>query len=488
MNEKEQKKTARIYALADKAERDPKINAFSADARENESFYLGNQWGEGEAPGITRPVFNVVGRVCDYRISTLCQKNYGICYSVDGAPPIYSGKEAVQSAIDALNRHIRYTADKETLDSLIFSMVRDAVIYGSGMLYTYWDANAVTGQSYKGMWRTVPIDPACVYPADPKDGGIDSQEYFILTGRELASCLREEAERSGRRGEDLRRIQPDNVGDGKCTVYILLEKQSGKVSSAKVAQRVLISETATPLTHYPIAHFRPNAKRDSFYGESLVKAMIPNQRYINRSYCMLMKHMQDTAFSKVVYDSTKIPNWTSEPGAVIAAHGGDLKGSVEIVGCGQLAEGYRELSEQVMQATKELYGATEAALGNVDPDNTSAIIAVRDAAAGLLRGNMICLSAALEAQARIWADMMISYYGKGRHIRRDTGDWISGIDFTVIKDALLTCRIEITDLDRFGTSVTLEILNRLLDHDAITPKEYIERLPEGIIPNKESLC
>ena len=37
-----------------------------------------------------------------------------------------------------------------------------------------------------------------------------------------------------------------------------------------------------------------------------------------------MKHMIDTAFSKVIYDKTRIPEWTNEVGEAIGVAGGDL--------------------------------------------------------------------------------------------------------------------------------------------------------------------
>ena len=107
--------------------------------------------------------------------------------------------------------------------------------------------------------------------------------------------------------------------------------------------------------------------------------MIPNQDFINRAYAMVMKHMTDTAFSKVIYDKTKIPEWSNKVGEAIAAvGGGNMADAVSVVGVGQLQNGYMEVISKAVEMTKELCGATESALGNVVPTNTSAILALQE--------------------------------------------------------------------------------------------------------------
>ncbi len=489
MKENKKETIETILAQYEAAESNPYFTDFCARARENEAFYLGKQWKSGEAAGLTKPVFNLIGRICDYKISTVCQKNYTVSYTLEGAPPAIKRDKKLAAAVEALDSHLKYRMDKEALERLLFSAVRDAMLYGSGVLYTYWDSETETGQSYKGSFKTVPLDPTSLFPADPTLADVQSQEYFLISGRELASRLREEAKLSGASEDDLAKIIPDEEEDGKCKYILKFEKIGGQVGFTKVASGVIIKQGSTGLSRYPFAVYSPTEKRNSFFGEPAVSAMIPNQQYVNRSYCMLMKHMQDAAFSKVIYDKTKIPEWDGKPGSVIAAHsgGGSLADAVSVISPGSLSDGYRELSDRVIEATKELYGATDVALGNVDPENTSAIIAAREAASGQLKGSIICLTSMLEEQARIWADAVITYYGRGRCIPLADGSWTSGVEFARIKQSLLTCRITVADLDRFGTSTTLSVLDKLLDCGAITPKQYIERLPDGILPEKEAL-
>ena len=65
----------------------------------------------------------------------------------------------------------------------------------------------------------------------------------------------------------------------------------------------------------------------------------------------------------------------------------------------------------MMTDTAELMGASEAALGTVNPDNTSAIIAVQNATAAPLELTKMEFYRFTEDWARIFLDMMGAHYG-----------------------------------------------------------------------------
>lgn len=486
MNEKEMKAVRGIIEAREALEGDPMLISHAAACKRNEEFYLGHQWREGEGGELTKPVFNLIRRISDYVISTLCAKEYSISYSLDGLPPEIARDGRLRSAVDTLTRHIGNVYDREKLEKLLYDVVKDAVICGSGVFYTYWDAGRETGDAHTGGICTQAIDPACIYPADPRNGDVQTQEFFIIkTGRSVEAVKREAAAR-GVGKQDLGRISADG---GRAEVTLMLYRgDDGRIYYRKESCEVLIAEGCTGLTLYPIAVFTPTAKKNSFFGEPLVTGMIPNQQYVNRAYCMLMKHMQDTAFSKVIYDKTRIPEWTGEPGIAIGAHGGgNLADAVAVVGCGDLSDGYAELSREVIELTRELHGATDAALGNVDPKNSSAILAAKESAISILRGSVSLLASAIEDQARIWADVICTRYGRGRFIPLGGGEGTREIDFGAVRQALLSCRVEISDEGKYGTAVSLSVLDRLLECGAITVAQYLTRLPRGIIPKREEL-
>ncbi len=69
-------------------------------------------------------------------------------------------------------------------------------------------------------------------------------------------------------------------------------------------------------------------------------------------------------------------------------------------------------------------GANDAALGDVRPDNTSAIIAVREAATMPMQSVQNRFCSFIEDVARVWADMWVSMYGKRQlKIEDENGIW-----------------------------------------------------------------
>ena len=484
MNEHEKRLLESLLAF--KEERLSGGEAFSSECKEYEGFYLGDQW-KGEEQGGAKPVFNLIKRICDYVISTLASKEFSLAYTSDGAPLHIRKNESFIRAIETLTRHVSYKYDKEALERLIFSLVRDAVIYGTGVLYTRWDTSVPASDGFFGDAVTEVIEPYRIFPADMCEPDVEKQSRFLIKGKSSVTALSGEALLHGR--EVRKKLLEANGGEEEAQFTLMLyrDEKTRSICFAKECAGILISYGDSGLSRYPIATFSPIPVRGSFFGRSYVKGIIPNQKYVNTSYALLMKHMQDTAFSKVIYDKSRIPEWTSEPGIAIGAHGGgNLSDCVSVVGCGKLEDGYLELTKEIAEKTKELYGATETALGNVEPTNTSAIMAVKEAAEGQLRGCVILLVAALESQAKIWADVVCTYYGDGRKVGV-SGKEEEHIALSRLRTHLPSCKISVNDRSRFGSSVALDVLNKLLEQKAISPSEYIKRLPDGIIEDKDSL-
>ena len=205
---------------------------------------------------------------------------------------------------------------------------------------------------------------------------------------------------------------------------------------------------------------------------------------------MAMKHMTDTAFSKVVYDKTKIPEWTNRVGEAIAVvGGGSVADCVSIVGNGKMQEDYLTLLDTTIAYTKELCGATDTALGTTPPTNTSAILAMQEASRvplQLIRENYC---QCIEDLANIWADMICAYFPSERMIPYvDGGKVVSDrADMELLCRAILEAHVEVTDPAGISVAANQAVLDKLLEGGFITVSEYLERLPEGVVPMREAL-
>ena len=203
-----------------------------------------------------------------------------------------------------------------------------------------------------------------------------------------------------------------------------------------------------------------------------------------------MKHMADTAFSKVVYDKTRIPEWTNAVGEAIAAiGGGNIADAVSVIGVGKMQDGYIDLLSNTVDTTKDLMGATESALGAEKANNTSAILALQETSRIPLYQVRSALHKCIEDLANIWADMMYAYYPAERLFVSLNGGEPSAyaMDLSLLKNLLPSAKVDISEISRYSTSSAQNLLDKLLEKGHITPAEYLRRIPAGIIPEKDEL-
>lgn len=464
--------------------------------RTNERFYRGDQWKGISNYDLPRPVFNIVRRIADYLICNVAADDLTVTYTDENLPYITDPREAalISEGVAALNGNAAYRWKHEKIASLIYRIITDAALSGDGVVYCWWDPDRGAG----GDIVTEAIDNVNLFVADMNRACIQEQEYIILSGRASVRSLRAEARRAGVPERDIARIQPDGQspdsgfcelegeGDEKTTYLIRFWRENGYVRFEKSTRECVIRRVSTPCRLYPVAYFNWYPTKNCFHGTSPVSGMIPNQKYINRAYAMVMKHMTDTAFSKVIYDRTRIPEWTNEVGEAIgAAGGGNMADAVAVVGTGRLEEGFLDLISNAMTTTKELAGATETALGNIAPNNASAIIALREGATVALEQVRSSLYRCVEDMANIWADMTCAFCPDERLLR--TSDGVTAADIAALRRSLIRARIDAAESAHYSAAGAQAVLDRLLDGGHITFEEYLDRLPDGILPGRSAL-
>ncbi len=474
---------------------------------ENERFYRGDQW-SGNMGNLPTPVFNIVKRITDYLCGAVGENSVSVLYTDETMPirPDSARAQKIRQGVELLNRIAAYRFEKCKMESLLCRALWDAALTGDAVLYTYWDPTQPTGQAYSGDFVTELVDNVNFFVADVNSTDIQKQEYVILAGRAPVDALRREAQLAGCSPEAVASICADEgqemAGDysryentdnqAQKATYLLkfYRREDGCVSFEKSTKEVLIRRADTSMHHYPIAYFSWDPVKNSFHGNAPVSGMIDNQKYLNRAYAMVMKHMMDTAFSKVIYDKKLIPEWTNEVGQAIGiVSGGNVEGAVTTVGVGQLQSEYLDVIRMTEERTRLLYGATDTAMGESIPQNNSALQAMREASLVPLERVKRNLYQCVEDLAIIWAEMMCEYYTDGRMVLySDTdGTHTATFDFSCLKDALLLAKVEVGTASRYGHASLCTLLDRLLEGGHITFEEYLQRLPDGVLPDRKSL-
>lgn len=476
--------------------------------RKNERFYRGDQWQYGEGKDLPRPVFNIIHRVMNYLICSVASSNVSLRFTDENLPFAKSEAESevIRKGVEVMSQNAAYRWHKDGMDRKMLRLLTDAAITGDGAVYCYWDSSVRTPQEFDGDITTELIDNVNIFPADVNRADIQSQEYIILAGRTSVHALCREARAAGVSEEEIKKIIPDNEQDiqsgdmaryelegdeeAKATYIIKFWREDGKVVFEKSTRDCVIRRGQTDCRLYPIAYLNWIPRKNSFHGESPISSLIPNQKFINRAYAMVMKHMTDTAFSKIVYDKSKIPEWSNEVGEAIAAFGGgNVADSVSVVGVGEMQAGYMELIESAVNLTKELMGATDSALGNLEANNTSAILALQETSRIPLEQIRSAYYRLIEDIANIWADMMCAYYPSDRLLPCYSRGELSAqkIEFSAIKNDVLCAEAEISELSRFSSVSVQNMLDKLLDGGYIGADEYVKRLPLGAVIDRDGL-
>lgn len=480
---------------------------FYETVRKNERFYRGNQW-YGDSSDLPHPVFNLVRRIVDYLVGAVLPGDISIRYTDERFPFLDHAalRQSVQEGISLLEKNAAYRWKQGHMTELVNRALLNAALTGDGVFFCWWDDKKDCGQPFLGDIRTDLIDSSDLFVADVNSTDLQTQEYIILSGRSPVSSLRLEAANAGLSTDEIEKI----VGDGntsalnadadyssfdmdgaeKATYLIKFFRDNGEVVFEKSTKDCVIRRIHTGLSLYPVAYFNWTPTKKSFHGTAPITDMIPNQIYINTAYAMMMKHMRDTAFSKIIYDKSRIPEWSNEVGEAIAAMGGgSVADAVSVVGVGKMQEGYLSLINNVIENTKSMMGATEAALGDERANNTSAILALQEASHIALNGVNARLCRCIAELASIWADMLCTYCPAERLIPFEDANGLRAerISYSTLKSELLRACAETSHTNLYAPSSSVATLNQLLESGHIDMEQYLKFLPAGALANRDLL-
>lgn len=434
---------------------------------------------------------------------------------------IIPSNEEVTLIMSALSDYFRVTAERVKFNDKCEQALRNAFISGTGIIYTYWDDKVKTGL-YADENRTTPIvgDIGCevldvenVYFGDPNLTDIQSQPYILVAQRKSVAELKREAKHNRRPQYEIDQIKPDNetgyeagqISENepseskKATVITKFWKKWDDDGSDYTLKAIKVCENAVirpewdvGIRLYPFASFLWERRRNCAYGESEITYLIPNQIAINRMmtasvWAVMMMGMPMLVVNSDVVDAGSL---TNDPGQIISVNGGyeDVHGAMSYLNPPNFSPSFIQNVNTIIGNTLQQSGANDAALGDMRPENTSAIAMLREAATMPLQQTKNRYYSFIEDIARIWAEFWIMKYGKRSiKVEDDTGTWYLPFDGERYRDLLISTRIDVGASGLWSEAQSTITLGNLLDRQIITPIQYLQRLPKGIIPQLEKL-
>ncbi|MEE0775577.1 MAG: hypothetical protein U0M15_00755 [Bacillota bacterium] len=496
----------------------------------NRNFYCGNQWEGLDTEGLKPVVLNFIRPTVQIKAASIMSEDIAMTvrpYGIPGATSEVMEKEAA-ILTDELNR----LWEKRKGTTKTRRILTSCPVDGDGCWHMFWDPTAPVATVSQEMLdslnsgtlddigsdkngNTVSADAVgsigaegdldfeqilntrCFF-GNTSDPDVQSQPWILIASREFTATLKKRAE--GEKGVDIDDIKGgsddyfDDEQEDRTTLFTLYyrDEDTDTIWSMESTADVLIKEaTDTGLHCYPIAWLNWEERLNSYHGYSAVSELVQNQLAVNVLATMSVASVSRAAFPTIIYRKDLLPNgWDNGVGSAIGVNGfvENVNQVAHVVEGANYGYQVDKLMEYLISTTNTLNGATDATLGNVNPENTSAIIAAQKAATTPLELHRRNLYQFIEDWARIAIDFMATYYGV-RPVavfnQTTNEEEILEFDFSTINTAALDIKIDIGGSSYWSELTEVKTLDNLFLKEMISGIDYIDLMPENLMPHKQ---
>ncbi len=452
-------------------------------------FFEGDQWNGIKNADSSLPFYNVIRPVVNYKKARIAMNTKTITFSLEEEDPA--------GVMDAINKQMKEAWEFGKMDDRCWEMVENAMVGGDAFLY--FPEGGIFNQEEKlcrckerRRFSRV-LDGCHVFLGDEEEPELQNQPYIIIEERKLVDQVRREAKENGIPEDEINNILSDERSEAdistseaikadRSTQYVTgilyLERVKEGIRFCRAVKDLIYQpfKVINGLQYYPLVSYTVNRQKGTARGIGEVLPMIPNQIEINKTLVRRSEAIKTAAFPKLVYNERFIQNAgdLATAGAAIAINGDmNLRSVLDEVGYLQpsfISAEATNFENELISVTKELAGAGDAALGNINPEQASgaAITAVQDQADVPLNREVSAFHQMVEDVAIVWYHLIMVYNPHG----------YKGTKSKVSRDVLerLCPKIEINVSSTIPDTVTSRVntLYNLLDRQFITFEEFIE--------------
>lgn len=454
----------------------------------NQNFYLGKQWEGVNAPDIEKPVINIVKQAVDYFVSMLVSDDIAVtCDLPDGMDDLT--KQAIEFIT---TQGIENVFEQTKFKQMTRFFIKDSAINGDAFFHWWYNTSKNTEGKYIGELDLEIVDNLNVIFGNPAEQHVEPQPYILIVSKLPTNEVKKMAKE-----QDKYLIIPDNedfninTSESRSvvdytTVIIKLYKENGSVWFTKVTKTVVLVDPINLKQRlYPVVKMSWKSVKNSYHGISPITEVRPNQIMINKYYMMLNEFVKKMSFPKLLFDMTKIPSWSNKVEAI--GVNGDPREAIAVSSpTSSLDQQIIQYIENLIQKTRETLGIYDVALGNVKPENTSAIVALQKTASQPLELQRLDYMQVVEDSVRIIVDIMKNFYGK-RDVpfKTDQGSGMIPFDYNDINFDDFGLNIEVGSSAYWSEVTQIQTLDNMfragIIPDATT---YLEQLPNGIVKNR----
>ena len=463
----------------------------------NWNFYIGNQWVGCNTGGEELPVINFISPIVRYKTAIVSQNSMTAKYSD------IEERADLQPIYELLNQNFAKNWEKSKMDSKTWDIIKASCIQGDS--YAYW-----------GTDRTdIPpkiLPNTAVLLGDENITELQEQPFIIIRERLEVEAVRRAAKANGIAKKEIELIVGDdnaNSNNGvilnndevsnKVTSLLYMTKENGIVKVARSTSQCIyeplhaIEGDVTGLHSYPICSMIWEPVPYNARGISEVAQMIPNQLEVNKTAARRAITVKLCAFPRIAYDSSTVqnPEDLDTVGKPIEVSGGGAQSvaqQVAYLNATNISSDAKNLQDDLLQTTKDLAGASDYAMGNVNPEQASgqAIIAVRDSAQIPLNENVARFKQFVEDVALLWFDMWVAYHPEGINVTsiNDMGEGVQTlIDQQQLQELKPTVRIDVSQDNQWTKLSEQQWLDNMFNRQQLSLEEYAELAPDnGSVP------
>jgi len=495
----------------------------SEQVRVNENFYVGKQWEGVITNGLPTPQVNFLKRTTGFTVSSIVSDSLRI-----NALPMASFPEddKLIDPVRIVNEEFETIAEQNRLPALTKEFARDAAVRGDGCIYSWWDEDADGGpaaKNRKGRIRSEVVKNTRVYFGDPNNNRVQEQPWIMLEKREFVRTARKRAKANG--VENWREIMPDDEinsaedqqkrVDGKVTTVQLFwkDEEDGEIRCYEFCHSCEIRKPWNlNIRLYPFVWLSWDDVADCYHGQAMITGMVPNQIFVNRAWAMSMVSINRTAYPRLLYDKTRISHLDNRVGSAIGVNG-NVDGAMKAADTGHIDPQVHQYINEMISETQESMGATEAALGEGKAYNTSAILSLQKAASTPQELTKQRLYQQIEDLSRIYLEFMAEYFGTRTVDMAMTDEMRKQVyepyiqlteangmeppevpktvpvdfDFGMLKDHPFSVKVDVGTSSLYSETSSLSTLDNLLMNGFISPRQYLEHIPDGTVSGRREL-
>ena len=466
----------------------------------NWNFFVGKQWeATKDSEGLEDlPMLNFIKQTVNYKVSSISQHSITAIFSDMNSGNLELGNDDV---CHRMNNLFDISWQKAKMNRVARKALKHSAVQGDS--YVFW---------YSGDTRKSPqiVNNTQMRLGDENTVDIQEQPWIIIEERLTKDVVKERAKLQGCTEEELALIMTDSDNDtqlynkeeasNKVTSLVYMEKKNGIVHIARATKNVIYEELhpiaqtknnepiGTGLTMYPIVPMIWEEVPNTARGSSEVEHLIPNQLELNKTLARRAISVKMTAFPRVAYDEGMLanPEDLDKVGSALRLTGGNAQAISQMIAYlspQAQSQDAKLLSDELLEKTKDLSGASDTALGNIDLSRVSGTAAttIRDQQQVPLNDQVTMYQEFVENVALLWFDIWKAYYPDGIEF-----DGIR-VEAEEIENIVPNVRIDIAEDTTLSRMTSQQEISNLFNNNKITFDEFAEAYPEHASIDKKIL-